>query len=106
MRRAIVRSRSARKEELVGARGARCVVANSRAVEIEGLFVVDEEELLVAFCEVAERISSISWRRRREKWRDASVSRSWLSVLVSLGCLPGDKVEEDAVSGLLGHTED
>jgi hypothetical protein len=76
MRRAMVRSRSARKEGLVGARGARWVAANSRAAEIEGLFVVGEEELLVGGWEVAERISSISWRRRREKWSDAFVSRS------------------------------
>ena len=48
-----------------------------RAAEIEGLLVVvGEEELLVEGWEVAERISSISWRRRREKWRDAFVSRS------------------------------
>jgi hypothetical protein len=66
-----VRSRSARKEGSVGARGARCVVANSRAVEMEGL--LDEEE---AGLEVAERMSSMSWRRRREKWRDLLVSRS------------------------------
>lgn len=71
-----MRSRSARKEGLVGARGARCVVANSRAVEIEALFV-DEEEVLVGFWEVAARMSSMSWRRRREKCRDVSVSRSW-----------------------------
>jgi hypothetical protein len=80
MRRAIVRSRSARKDGLVGARGARCVVANSRAVDIEGL--VAEEEA-VEEVEVAERISSMSWRRRREKWRDVSVSRSWMRWLVS-----------------------
>jgi hypothetical protein len=66
-----VRSRSARKEGLVGARGARCVVANSRAVDIDGLPPAEE----VGF-EVAERMSSMSWRRRREKWRDVSVSRS------------------------------
>jgi hypothetical protein len=72
MRRAIVRSRSARKEGLVGARGARWVVANSRAVEIEGLFAEEPEEGL----EVAERMSSMSCRRSREKCRDVSVSRS------------------------------
>ena len=63
-----MRSRSARKEGLVGARGARCVVANSRAVDIEteGL-VVEEEEMVVVWLVVAERMSSMSWRRRREK---------------------------------------
>lgn len=77
-----MRSRSARKEALVGARGARCVVANSRAVEIEGLLVEEEEEALVEL-EVAERMSSMSCRRRREKWRDGSVSRSWMQELLS-----------------------
>lgn len=72
MRRAIVRSRSARKEGLVGARGARWVVANSRAVEIEGLFAEEPLEGL----DVAERMSSMSCRRRREKCRGVSVSRS------------------------------
>jgi hypothetical protein len=66
-----VRSRSARKEGSVGARGARCVVANSRAVVIEGLPAAEDVGL-----EVAERMSSMSWRRRREKCRDVSVSRS------------------------------
>ena len=83
MRRAIVRSRSARKEGLVGARGARWVVANSRAVEIEGLFAEEPVEGL----EVAERMSSMSCRRSREKCRDVSVSRScikgaWLAGMV------------------------
>ena len=68
-----MRSRSARKDGLVGARGARCVVANSRAVEIDGL---DAEEEDVLWLEVAARMSSMSWRRRSAKCRDASVSRS------------------------------
>jgi hypothetical protein len=50
----MVRSRSARKVGFVGARGARCVVANSRAVEISG-------ELVFPFgLDVQARISSIS----------------------------------------------
>ena len=70
-----MRSRSARKEGFVGARGARCVVANSRAVDIDGLAA---EELEFVEVVVAARMSSMSWRRRREKWRDVSVSRSWM----------------------------
>ena len=71
-----MRSRSVRKAGSVGARGARCVVAKARAVEMEGLDAVG------VGVSVAVRISSISWRRRREKWREASVSRSWEAKLV------------------------
>lgn len=59
-----MRSRSARKAGEVGARGASWVVAKSRA----GVMSAEGEEVQV-------RISSMSWRRRREKWRDGERSR-------------------------------
>src|SRR2546429_8661913 len=74
MRRAIVRSRSARKEGLVGARGARWGVANSRAVEVEGLFAEEPVEGLA----VAERMSSMRCRRSRVKGREVYESRGWI----------------------------
>ena len=72
-----MRSRSVRKAGSVGARGARCVVAKARAVVMVGVdWVLEGGE------RVAVRISSMSCRRRREKWREASVSRSWEGELV------------------------
>ena len=56
MSNAIVRSRSSRNSGLVGARGARCVVANVRAGVISPSWVA-----------VALRMSSINCRRRRAK---------------------------------------
>lgn len=75
-----MRSRSARKDGLVGANGARWVVAKERAAEISGfgcVVVEDEAEVDVEVEMEVARISSISWRRSREKWREVSVSRSW-----------------------------
>ena len=87
----------------MGARGARCVVANSRAVDIEELAA---EELEFAGPEVAARMSSMSWRRRREKWRDVSVSRSCTRDAVS--CVVCHRLCADHFLGtfVLGHTED
>lgn len=65
-----MRSRSARKVGLVGARGARWVVANWRAVEMSGEFAFPFG------LDVQARINSISCKRRSEKCRDSSVSRS------------------------------
>ena len=56
MSKAMVLSRSARNSGLVGARGARCVVANVIAAVMSPSGV-----------DVALRMSSISCKRRREK---------------------------------------
>jgi len=68
---AIVRSRSSRKAGSVGARGASCWVAKVRAGSMS----------VLGFA-VQVRISSMSWRRRREKWSDLSRSR----ICASQGC--------------------
>ena len=65
-----MRSRSARKFGFVGASGARCVVANWRAAEISGEFV------LPFGLDVQARISSMSCSRSREKCKESSVSSS------------------------------
>ena len=67
-----MRSRSARKFGFVGARGARWVVANWRAVEMSGEFV-----MFPFVFDVQARISSMSCRRSKEKWRESSVSSSY-----------------------------
>jgi hypothetical protein len=57
-------SRSSRKSFDVDARGASCDVANVRAGVMSRLPEAD----------VHVRISSMSWRRRRAKWRGGSRS--------------------------------
>lgn len=87
-----MRSRSSRNSGLVGARGARWVVAKFRA------------GVMSALSDVHVRISSTSWRRSREKCRDESWSRI-LSEVVSgdLDCWLG---AEQYRSDGFAHFED
>jgi hypothetical protein len=80
-----VRSRSARNVGFVGARGARCSVAKARAVEIEaggsaGVEAAGADFVVEVLGMVQARISSMSWRRSREKCKAVSVSSSWGTV--------------------------
>lgn len=60
-------SRSERKAGSVGARGARCVEANSRAGVMSAVGSAEEA-----------RINSISCSRSKEKCREVFSSRSWV----------------------------
>ena len=70
MSKAMVRSRSSRNSGLVGARGARCVVANVIAAVMSPSGV-----------EVALRMSSINCKRRREKCSAESLSSIFKGAL-------------------------
>lgn len=95
-----MRSRSARKVGLVGARGARWVVANWRAVEISGEFAFPFG------LDVQARISSMSCKRRSEKCRVLSVSRS-CGVLVLAEIIDCHQVTEREIEDqYCNHTED
>lgn len=94
MRRAIVRSRSSRKSGFVGARGASCEEAKVRAGVMSAFGVA-----------MHLRISSMSWSRRRAKWREGSRSRIWIfGTMISLG-MQHFGVHKFSYL-VVGHTED